>query len=324
MLLETEKESVCINQIIGQKKDEFVVEGDIIVNDIKPDVLNIVSTSGVPCVYKKETIDGKVRIDGTVNTYIIYLADDENSSVRSLNAVLDFTKILDIEKCKAGMTTNVNIKIKKIDVQIINGRKLNVKAILEADVKVFDNENINIISNMNDIDNIQLLNSNKKINSLVGKGSTSVYAKDTISVEAEDEIAEIMQAGLKIVDKDIKLSYNKVLAKSEADISIMYLTEDSRIKSIDTKIPVMGFIDIESIGEESICDVNYMIKNLVIKPNNGDIHSIYVEAEIEISCFAYEEKTIDLIEDLYSISSDIKFTQKQISVMAEKQNLKDK
>lgn len=324
MLLETEKESVCINQIIGQKKDEFVVEGDIIVNDIKPDVLNIVSTSGVPCVYKKETIDGKVRIDGTVNTYIIYLPDDENSSVRSLNAVLDFTKILDIEKCKAGMTTNVNIKIKKIDVQIINGRKLNVKAILEADVKVFDNENINIISNMNDIDNIQLLNSNKKINSLVGKGSTSVYAKDTISVEAEDEIAEIMQAGLKIVDKDIKLSYNKVLAKSEADISIMYLTEDSRIKSIDTKIPVMGFIDIESIGEESICDVNYMIKNLVIKPNNGDIHSIYVEAEIEISCFAYEEKTIDLIEDLYSISSDIKFTQKQISVMAEKQNLKDK
>ncbi len=92
MLLETEKENVCINQIVGQKKDEIIVEGDVIVNDIKPDVLNIVSTSGIPCVYKKEVMDGKVRLDGSINTYIIYLADSDDSTVRSLNTVLDFTR----------------------------------------------------------------------------------------------------------------------------------------------------------------------------------------------------------------------------------------
>ena len=92
MLLETEKESVCINQIVGQKREEIEVEGDVIVNDIKPDVLNIISTNGIPCVYKKEVMDGKVRIDGSINTYIIYLADDESNTVRSLNTVLDFTR----------------------------------------------------------------------------------------------------------------------------------------------------------------------------------------------------------------------------------------
>ena len=92
MLLETEKESVCINQIVGQKREEIEVEGDVIVNDIKPDVLNIISTNGIPCVYKKEVMDGKIRIDGSINTYIIYLADDESNTVRSLNTVLDFTR----------------------------------------------------------------------------------------------------------------------------------------------------------------------------------------------------------------------------------------
>lgn len=92
MLLETEKENVCINQLVGQKKDEIEVEGDVIVNDIKPDVLNIISTNGIPCVYKKEVMDGKVRLDGSINTYIIYLADSENGTVRSLNTVLDFTR----------------------------------------------------------------------------------------------------------------------------------------------------------------------------------------------------------------------------------------
>ena len=92
MLLETEKESVCINQLVGQKKDEITVEGDVIVNDIKPDVLSIISTSGIPCVYKKEVMDGKIKLDGSINTYIIYLADSDASSVRSLNTVLDFTR----------------------------------------------------------------------------------------------------------------------------------------------------------------------------------------------------------------------------------------
>ena len=104
MLLETEKERVCINQIVGQNSKEAEVEGDVIVNDIKPDVLNIISADGITCVYKKEVMDGKIRIDGSVNTYIMYLADDENSSVRSLNTVLDFTDVIDIEGSMPEMT----------------------------------------------------------------------------------------------------------------------------------------------------------------------------------------------------------------------------
>ena len=92
MLLETEKENLCINQLINYKKEEIIAEGDVIVNDIKPDVLSIVSTSGIPCIYKKEVMAEKVKIDGSVNTYVIYLADSEQNEIRSLNTVLDFTR----------------------------------------------------------------------------------------------------------------------------------------------------------------------------------------------------------------------------------------
>ena len=92
MLLEKEKENVCINQLVGQKKYEIEVEGNVIVNEIKPDVVNIISTNGIPCVYKKEVMDGKVRLDGSINTYVIYLADSQDGTVRSLNTVLDFTR----------------------------------------------------------------------------------------------------------------------------------------------------------------------------------------------------------------------------------------
>lgn len=323
MLLETEKERVCINQIVGQKKQEFEIEGDVIVNDIKPDVLSIISTDGVPCVYKKEVMEGKVRIDGSINTYIIYLADDENGSVRSLNTTLDFTQVIDVSGCQPGMTLSEKVDIKNIECRILNGRKISVKTVLTSNSTIYSNDNIEIISNVNNLDDVQIANNSRVVNSLVGAGNTKVYAKDTISIEASDEAAEIMKASLRIVNKDIKISYNKVLAKAETEVSIVYLTEDNRIRNLDTRIPIMGFIDIENIADDNICDVDYELKNLIIKPNNADMHSIYVEAEIEVSCFTYETKTINLIEDLYSISSNLNFTQKEITTMSDKQNLRE-
>ena len=323
MLLETEKESVCINKKVGQKRDEIIVEGEVIVNDIKPDVLSIISTSGIPCVYKKEVMDGKVRLDGSINTYIIYLADSEDSAVRSLNTVIDFTGMIDIEDSMSYMVANEKVKIKKIETRILNGRKLNVKVVLEVEIEVYSNENIQIVSNINNLEDVQMLNNQKTVNSLIGEGNTKVYAKDTISIDAADELAEIMKASIRIVDRDMKLSYNKVLAKAESEISIMYLTEDDRIKNINARIPIMGFIDIENISDNNICDIDYKIKNFIIKPNNADSNSIYVEAEIEITCFAYETRNINLIEDLYSIRSDLRFTKNEINTMQDKTNIKD-
>ena len=101
MLVETAKDQININQVFGQKRDSFVAEGDVIVNDIKPDVLNILSTDGIMNVYKKEVMDGKIRLDGSINTYIVYLADEsESGNIRSLNTVLDFTQMIEMENSR--------------------------------------------------------------------------------------------------------------------------------------------------------------------------------------------------------------------------------
>lgn len=57
MLLKLKKENVCVNKIVGQKLENIVVEGDIIVPDIKPDILNTISSCGNVCIYKKEAME---------------------------------------------------------------------------------------------------------------------------------------------------------------------------------------------------------------------------------------------------------------------------
>ncbi len=323
MVVETDKNQMTLNQIVGQKRESRLIENDIIVNDVKPDVLNIISTNGIVSIYKKEIMEGKIRLDGTINTYVIYLADDENSSVRSLNTNLDFTQIIDMENCNENMQFDENVVIKSFDTKIINGRKLSVKANIETTISVYSNETFDVITGVKSIENVQLLNNTQKITSLIGSGKNKVSVKDTIAIDAADDLAEIMKVSFKIIDEETKISYNKVLSKADAAVEIMYLTEDNRINVASTKIPVMGFVDIQNINESCECMLKNSLVNIVVKPNSTAEHSIYVEAEIEVSCSAYETKDINIIEDLYSITDDIEFTKKDINVITERNELSD-
>jgi len=322
MTVDVTRENLCINRLTCEKEENIIVQGDMIVPDAKPDILNTISTTGNICIYKKEVMDGKVRIDGCVNLYIMYLADKEESNVRGLNTSIDFSETIAMPDCIENSDVDIKLKIKNIECRVLNGRKIALKAQVETKIKIYSNENVELINGINN-DKIESLENNISLNSLVGKGTTKAYIKENVTCDLNDNIAEILRAEVNLIDTDLKISYNKVLAKSEVEIVIMYLTEDNRINKIDARLPVVGFIDMQGIKEEDICDVDYEIRNLLIKLNNIEDHSVYVEAEIEISCTAYEGKQINIIEDLYSVEGNLQFNQNDIITISNKQKKKE-
>ena len=90
------KETLKVKKVICEKKEMISIQGDMIVPDSKPDILSTVNTSGTICIYKKEMMDWKIRIDGNVLTYIMYLADTSsrenmNDNIRLLHFPLQIT-----------------------------------------------------------------------------------------------------------------------------------------------------------------------------------------------------------------------------------------
>ena len=322
-MIEAQRENLSINKLIAEKREIIFAEGDMIVPDSKPDILNTICTSGVVSVYKKEAQEGKVRMDGAINTYIMYMPDGTDDTVRGINTTIDFSENINVSNCIDGMNVISDVNVKSIEAKVINGRKVGIKATLEVNLKIYLNEDVEIINEIQNENDVQILKEDLMLNSLVGQGETKIYAKDNIQIDNMDNLAEILKAQVCLVDKDVKISYNKVLTKSEAEIKIMYLTEDNRINTINYKIPVVGFIDVQNVTEENICDVQYEIRNIIIKPNSQEEHSIYVEIEIEVVCCVFEEKQINLIQDMYSTSQNLNFEKKQIITMTNKQNITD-
>lgn len=313
------KQNVTINKLVSTKKEMVTIEGDMIVPDVKPDILNTIDTVGNVCIYKKEVLDGKVRFDGSVNLNVIYLADSENDTTRGLTTALDFTQIIDVDNCRSGMQLRNNITIKEIECKVLNGRKINTKVVLEIDIYIYSNEEINILKEINSIEGVQTLNSNMQINNLVGTGCCRASAKDNISLEEGDCLAEILKTEVKLVNSEMKVSYNKVLLKSDACVKIMYLTENGDIKVVSSNIPVMGFIDIPNVSENNLLNCCYEIKNVLIKPNSSEQHSLYIEIEFEICCDATDTMEIESIQDMYCPNSNLEFKQKEVNTITNKQ-----
>ena len=179
--MELEKNKISINQIVAQKLDTAICEGDCIVPDIKPDIYNIISASGIVTIYKKEVMDGKVRIDGGINTYTIYSSEEDGKKeIRAINYVIDFSQIENIENAKSDQIVEVNTRLKSVETRIVNERKINVKAILDFDIKLFANTSEEFISGINDITDLQKLERKMIVNSLLGCSKTKSQVKEQL------------------------------------------------------------------------------------------------------------------------------------------------
>ena len=322
MEINTTKETLNVNKVICEKKEVINIQGDMIVPDSKPDILNTITTNGIPCIYKKEIMEGKIRIDGNIMTYIMYLADGNTDNIRGLNTGLDFSETINIPELEMGMDVELIPTVKFIECRVLNGRKMAIKVTLELSMKIYSKEAIEIITDIGEED-IQILSKTIKVNSLLGNGSTKVFSKENISIPSTDNLAEILSIQIGLVDKDIKISYNKVLAKSEIEVKMAYLTEEGNIRKNQTRLPLVGFIDMPNVKEENICETSYMIRNVMIKPNSIEEHSVYIEMEVEISCMVYEEKEIKTIQDMYCPGKKMDFKKMMVNTITNKESKKN-
>lgn len=85
----------------------------------------------------------------------------------------------------------------------------------------------------------------------------------------------------------------------------------------------MGFIDLVGVAEDDLCEVKYKLKNVNIKPNLGEDHSINVEIEVEIFCRVFGNKEVSIIQDMYSPSKNLNFNQNIVQTMINMKNTKN-
>lgn len=312
--METNK--IVINKKTATNTKIVEINGDIIVPDIKPDILNIINTNGIAYIYKEDITNGRIRIDGNIDTCIVYLAD--NGETRSIQTTLSLAESIEDSGITENSIAKQKIMLQSIESKVLNERKISIKAMAKIKSEIYEKSEIEITSDFNDIENVEKLKETIDIRSIIGFNKVKTSIKEDISVDNNYEVSEILKTDIEITNLENKISFNKVLAKADANIKVIFLAEDGRISVTNSTIPIMSFIDMDKITDKNICNVEYFIRNMLFKVNSKEMHSISCQIDFEVMCEAYENKLVDVIQDMYGIKNNIEFTRKDVEVQTNK------
>ena len=129
------KDKIYINKVIAEKKELFFVQDDMIVPDSKPDILNTINVTGNVCINKKEITQNKLKIEGNINTYVMYLPDSKEDNLRGLNCTIDFSENFSIPGLKEEMKAKVMNSINGINVPSnIKDKEIDAKRLAEGQI----------------------------------------------------------------------------------------------------------------------------------------------------------------------------------------------
>lgn len=320
MCAETINETINVCKYVGFERKAKTIEGDIILQDIKPDILSIVKLNSKVLINQRKIEENRIRIKGIIDINVVYIADDDTNSQRGANSQIEFNENIDFNGINEDSIIKFKYDVESLEYKVINGRKISIRLPIIFNVKAFNNCSINIVRGILDDESMQTQKMKTLLLGAIQKNTTEIEIKESVKLNEDDcPIGEILNADMTIINREYKLSYNKILAKAEAKIKIVYVADNDNqtTESFETILPVMGFIDIDGINEESKISLDYNIKSFSIRPSYQDLQSnaFSVDSIIEINAYTNDNREVELITDFYIPNAVIKMQNENTHIL---------
>lgn len=320
MSLELVKEAFRVNNLIGEDTIQTVIENDIIVPDTKPDIARVLLLDGDVYVTGSDIGTDRVVVSGFVVYKILYISDDEAKSVKSITNNIPFTNTMDVSGVRNGMKCRTKGNIEHTDYTLLNGRKINVKAIVSLNCKAYDEIDREYASGITGIDEVQVLNDSIVLNTYLGSNKINYIIKEDLELpSSKPTISEILRNDVKISGKDFKITDDKVIVKGDINISTLYIADDETrsMQYMENELPFTQFVELDNITEETLVDVDYDLVDFKVEPiedSDGELRNIRAEVGLNIYVTGLTNQNIEVLSDAYSPKSKIVFEKQMLSV----------
>jgi hypothetical protein len=320
MAIELENNLIKTNNILHEENVQSVIESDIIVPDTKPDVVSVLHNDGAVKIYSKEIHKDMMVVRGVVCFKVLYMSDDPSRFICSMEQNVNFDQTIDINGDCSRAKSSVVCKIEHIDCTILNGRKISLKAILNCQAKIVEDGEMSTISNINGIDNVQVLTQtfNSHNNVQLDEIETSAIYETEIPI-GKPAVKSVLRADGNIMDKEIKITGGKAVVKANLELKCLYVPdmEENPIASISGKFPFSEILNIpESVNVNDVdISVNIIgITSEVKEDDDGDSRVIQYEVTWGFNVFATNKQSFDVIRDAYSVTSNLNFEKNPVKI----------
>jgi len=284
---------------------EETVEG--IVPDVCPDITRIVDADGQVFVTGRDLSMGNLRITGAVHAAVLYIPEGEEGA-RRMEVELPFACSLDDPGLHGSCKVWVKPRLNGADARAINPRKVLTRAEILLDVRVYAPEEQQICGGAVCTEQIGLQQKLEEREAWVisAVNEKAISFSDVLSIPSSRPSAvQTLRNRMEQRSLECKVIGGKLVVKGEAELIVLYRTEENTAASVRFAIPYSQVMELPGVGEESEVQADVAVTRLECALQPGDTGAISLAVEMLIHAVAFEKRTVTMLTDLYAISCPV-------------------
>lgn len=319
------KELIRVDQVIGEKKTQTVVEGVITLPNGKPDIERVVSVDAFLNTESLETdvIDDKVIVDGSIDVDAMYVGDvpEGTQPVHFVEGAVDFSFFVKIPGAKKNMDVRVRAKVEHIQFSLDPNRprEIKVRIVLMFFVKVTKRIEIEIVIDAIGPEDLQVLKKTFRIEDVIGEVRTQNIVKDDVAVpEEKPDIEEIIKVEARARITETKIIPNKIIIEGVLEVGILYVASvpenvpQQPVHFMEAEIPFTQFAEIPGAKEGMSNYVRVEVEH--IKGRRKDERTAAIESILKINAKIFETRVLQIIIDIFSPSEELEVQKRLLKV----------
>jgi len=307
------REKIFLDQSVGKESTQILLEGDIIVPDVKPDMALLLQTEPRVTIERLEVVADKVNFVGNLSIAVMYIAKTAEKSVHTMTLSSPVDDFINMDGVAKDHWVTARAEIVNIDYKMLNDRKLNYRAIVDVTVTAERSDVHEMVVHIHDVSESQLLKTQLGINRTVENKFDRFSVKDQIAIPSnKPNIREILQCSVHVRNKDVRVNAGRVNITGELLLTTLYRgdNDDILIEFIENEIPFNAHLDVSGAAEDMFADVVLQIFDQYIQVRqdaDGEDRQLEVEISVGALMKVYSTESLEILEDAYIISQSLNF-----------------
>ena len=278
-----------------------------IVPDACPDLLGICDTEGVVCLHRKEAVEGRVELSGTIHALLLCQPDGE-VGLRRLEVDLPFTCTADSADISPNCRIVAEPRLRGADARLVNPRKVLVRADLVVDIQVFAPETDWACAAVLEPEQAGVEQLNESCETCVTvcvQEKPFTFSDELTLAGSRPEAEALLKWRVSLECGEAKVIGSKLIFKGNAKLQVLYRCTDGGLSTGEFDLPISQLIEVTGAGEESMCQVHLILTDLECALDDDDGRTISLTMGLLAQAVVREERNLVLLTDLYSTVYDL-------------------
>ncbi len=321
MSVKLKKEHMRLSQVICSRDCQTTTECDIIVPDVKPDVLKVLRVSSESVITQKNIQNDKVYVQGIIRIDILYIPDgDVMGNVKSISTTQDFSHYIDAMGSKPEMNLVAEVFCDIPEYTLVNSRKLSIRNKLTFNIKVTSVSEVHIATGIDGDEPIRMNTRPLRFSNSCNCAERDIIIRERLDVPSgKADLGEILKFSAKPIPGELRLLDNKAVVKGEVKLCTLYCGNDegSSMQCMEHTIPFTEILEIDGITENMSGEIDYCVKDVYCEINrdaDGDKRVLGTEVTLTACVRTAELIECEAICDAYGLSHELHIERTQCSM----------